>query len=116
MDQNGIQARLMRANETCRQRGIKQSEIAQALGASQPQVSRILGGKGVRRSRLMEEVCLYVERFDVGITAEAVRQNEDLIEALRAIWDGSAAHAKALSVVIRSLAGLHNKPATESHG
>jgi len=105
-------ARVLRANEACKLRGITQSEIALALGASQPQVSRILSGKGVRSSRLTEEVCLYVERLDVGVTADAVRQHDELIESLRTTWDGSNAHAKALSTVIRSLAVLHGKPSS----
>jgi predicted transcriptional regulator len=109
-------ARVLRANETCKRRGIRQSEIAQVLGASQPQVSRILSGKGVRGSRLTEEVCLYVERLDVGVTADAVRQHDELIESLRATWDGSNAHAKALSTVIRSLAALHGNPGKHEGG
>ncbi len=89
-----IEARALRAAELCRQRGITQAQIADALGASQSQVSRILSGRGVRQSRLLEEVCLYVERLDVGVTADAVRHNEELLEALRITWDGSAAHAE----------------------
>ena len=101
-----IDVRARRAGEICRQRGITQAEIAEALGASQSQVSRILSGRGLRRSRLFEEVCLYAERLDVGVTVEAVRENDELLDALRVTWDGSAAHAKALSTVIRSLTAL----------
>lgn len=107
-----IQARVMRVRDICKRRGLTQQEIAQALGASQSQVSRILNSAGVKRSRLLEEVCLYVERLDVGVTAEAVRNNDDLIDALRNTWNGTAAHAKALSAVIRSLAVLHGEPQT----
>lgn len=106
MKEQSFQARVIRAREICKQRGITQQEIAHALGASQSQVSRILCRTGVKRSRLQEEVCLYVERFDVGVTAEAVRSNDELIEAVRTAWNGTAAHAKALSAVIRSLAVL----------
>lgn len=101
-----LQARAMRAAHLCRDRKITQSQIASALGASQPQVSRILQGKGLRHSRLHEEVCLYVERLAGGVTPDAVRDNEELINALADTWDGSAAHAKALATVIRSLAAL----------
>lgn len=101
-----LKARALRAAQTCRTLGITQAEIAVAVGASQPQVSRILKAQGLRASRLFEEVCLYVERLEGGISAEAVRANEDLIGSLKATWDGSAAHAKALSAVIRSLAVL----------
>lgn len=105
-------ARAIRVSETCRALGITQSEIAETLGASQSQVSRILQAKVQRASRLFEEVCLYVERRSVGVTADAVRANDDLIEALQFTWDGSAAHARALSVVIRSLSVLRLAPDT----
>ena len=103
-------ARALRAGEICREHGITQAQIADAVGASQSQVSRILSGHGIRQSRLMEEVCLYVERFSVGVTADAVRGNADLVEAVQAAWDGSASHARALSTVIRSLAVLRTQP------
>lgn len=100
------QSRLLRAADTCRRLSITQTQIAEALGASQGQVSRILGGKLQRSSRLLEEVCLFVERWDQGVTAEAVRENEDLISALRETWNGSSSHAKALAAVIRSTKAL----------
>lgn len=103
-------ARALRAGEICREHGITQVQIADAIGASQSQVSRVLSGQGIRHSRLMEEVCLYVEQFSVGVTADAVRGNAELIEAIQATWDGSATHARALSTVIRSLAVLRRKP------
>lgn len=99
-------ARILRAAHTCRHLGITQSQIAEALGASQGQVSRILGGKIRRASRLLEEVCLFVERVDQGVTAEAVKANDELINALRETWNGSSAHAKALAAVIRSTKAL----------
>lgn len=106
-------ARALRAGEICKEQGITQAQIAEAVGASQSQVSRILSGRGIRQSRLMEEVCLYVERFSVGVTADAVRENAELVEAIQAAWDGSASHARALSMVIRSLAVLRVKPDAE---
>lgn len=104
------------AAEACRRSGINQQTIADALGASQSQVSRILSGRSNRWSRLAEEVCLYVERVaGGGVSAEAVQGNVDLVSAVQSVWDGSAAHARALSTVIRSLAVLHgatSKPET----
>jgi hypothetical protein len=35
-----------------------------------------------------------------------VRANDDLMNALRATWDGSAGHARALASIIRALAVL----------
>lgn len=109
-------ARVLRAGNICRHRGITQTQIAEALGASQSQVSRILRGRGERGSRLQEEVCLYVERFDSEVTAEAVRSSDELVDALRKTWDGSAAHAKALSTVIRSLVVLGTRGTNSQRG
>jgi len=106
MTQPEIQARVLHAAQICREQGITQAEIATAIGASQSQVSRILQGKGPRSSRLCEEVCLYVERLSAGVTAMAVRANDELVNAVAATWDGSASHARALATVIRSLAVL----------
>lgn len=108
MESSELKARAIRAADICHVLGITQTEIAQALGASQGQVSRILRGHNLRASRLFEEVCLYAERRSAGVTAEAVRANDELIEALRLTWDGSGTHARALSTVIRSLAALVN--------
>lgn len=107
-----LKARAERARQTCEAHGITQIQIAEGVGASQSQVSRILRGSGLRQSRLFEEVCLYVERFEGGVTAEAVCSNSDLIDALRSVWNGSAAHARALSSVIRTLAVLSSPAAS----
>lgn len=96
-------ARILRAATIFRERGISQSEVADIVGACQPQISRILKGEGIRATKLVEEVCLYAEKLDGGVTAEAVCANQELITTLAETWDGSAGHAKALAVVIRSL-------------
>lgn len=106
------QIRALRASQICRELGITQTEIASAVGASQSQVSRILKGSGLRNSRLLEEVCLYVENFTGGVSTDAVRENTELIQALAEVWDGSAIHAKALSTVIRSLSVLRKPKGT----
>jgi transcriptional regulator with XRE-family HTH domain len=106
MIDSAIRARVLRAGEICRLHGITQAQIADALQASQSQISRILAARGVRPSRLLDEVCLYAERHEAGVTAEAVRANDELVEAVKCAWDGSAAHARALSTVIRSLSVL----------
>lgn len=100
-------ARVLRAAEIFRRHGITQDEIGAVVGASQPQISRVLQGNMVRVTKLSEEICLYAERLENGgVTIEAVRSNSDLMEALRATWDGSSSHARALAAVIRSLAVL----------
>ena len=103
-----LKARIFRAAAILRQHKISQAELADIVGASQPQVSRILNAKGLRATRLCEEICLYAERLAGGVSADAVRNNDELVEALRDVWDGSDAHAKALAVVIRSLTALRN--------
>ena len=106
MNKSDLHGRIERVRHICKARNVTQSQIAEALGASQSQVSRILQGQGIKASRLAEEVCLYVEMHEGGVSAEFVRGNEDLINALALIWDGSAAHARALSTVIRSFSAL----------
>jgi transcriptional regulator with XRE-family HTH domain len=117
---NELTARTERARNICKTHGITQAEIAGDLGASQSQVSRILKGQSIKASRLAEEVCLYIEKFEHGVTAEAVRRNDELVSALTATWDGSAKHARALSTVIRSLCALgpsttKNQPPEKRH-
>lgn len=99
-----LKARVLRAAAIFRRHKVLQADVAAAVGASQPQVSRILNARGLRATRLYEEICLYAERLENGVTADAVRANDDLINALKDIWDGSDSHAKAIAVVIRSLA------------
>ena len=101
-----LKARTERARRICKLHGITQAQIAADLGASQSQVSRILKGQGLKASRLAEEVCLYVEKYEGGVTADSVRSNDELVNALAVTWDGSATHARALSAVIRSLSAL----------
>lgn len=113
MNHGELLARVLKAAETFRDRGVTQAQVADALNASQSQVSRILSGHGLRQSRLQEEVCLYAERMQGGVTTEAVLANTELVEAIRMAWDGSHRHAKALSAVIRSLVVLR-PGATES--
>jgi len=100
-------ARILRAADIFRRHGVTQEEVGAVVGASQPQVSRVLQGDQVRATKLSEDICLYAERLeDGGVTSEAVRANDDLIEAVRVTWDGSTADARALASVIRSLAVL----------
>lgn len=106
MNKEILKSRGLRAGTICRDKRISQSEVARAVGGSQAQVSRILAGHAQRQSRLFEEVCLYVERLEGGVTPEAVRTNQELLEAVASVWDGSAQNAKAIALVIRSLAAL----------
>lgn len=86
--------------------GITQSQIADALSASQSQVSRIFAGKNLRRTRLFDEICIYVNNAAQRVTPEVVRDNQELLEALASVWDGTAQQASSLAAVIRSLGPL----------
>lgn len=86
--------------------GMTQKQIAIAVGASQSQVSRILSGHIIRRTRLLETLCIYASsKLHFGKRPD-VRRNTELMSALAEVWDGSDEHARALARVIRSLAEL----------
>jgi transcriptional regulator with XRE-family HTH domain len=106
MKNGELRAKTERAQQICTAHAITQSQIASDLGASQSQVSRILMGKGMRSSRLAEELWLYLEKYQGGVTTDLVKKNGDLMEALATTWDGTAVHARALASVIRSLSAL----------
>ena len=91
------------AAQRARMAGITQSQIAKALSASQSQVSRIFSGKNLRRTRLFDEVCIYVNNAAQRVTPDVVRDNQELMEALASVWDGTAQQASSLASVIRSL-------------
>jgi transcriptional regulator with XRE-family HTH domain len=92
------------ATKRAKEIGLTQAMIASALGASQSQVSRVLSGAGSRRSRLFDEVCKYVFSIDAG--QSNVDESKELTSALAEVWDGTAGHARALALVIRSLGAL----------
>jgi transcriptional regulator with XRE-family HTH domain len=106
LNKSDLKARALRAAAIYKRHKISQEAIAQFVGASQAQISRTLAGNISRASKLFEEICLYAERLDGGVTPDLVRANEDLMRALTETWDGSASHAKALAIVIRSLSVL----------
>ena len=89
--------------ELAKRRGLTQKQIADAVGISQSQVSRVLSGESQKRSAAMHIVCRFVEDVPGDVTAERVRQNDELMEALAFTWDGTAQHSAALAAVIRAL-------------
>ena len=88
---------------------ITQKEISKAIGASQSQISRILSGRTSASSKLALDLCTYVSLAVGGVSREAVAGNDELMDALKDVWDGTPAHARALATVIRSL-GLFKSP------
>lgn len=103
---NHLDPTIARAAAHARQIGLGQASIAKALGASQSQVSRVFSGNTSARSRLARDICSYVLGSPSKNTRDAVRANDQLIDALAEVWDGTPAHARALAMVIRSLALL----------
>jgi transcriptional regulator with XRE-family HTH domain len=83
--------------------GIKQEQISKALSVSQSQISRLLSGKSKRRTKLFDNLCIYANSQVRGVSADLVRENEDLLQAIASIWDGSASQAQSIVRVIKSL-------------
>lgn len=106
MEIDELQHQAASVAQRARLAGLTQSEIAFAVSSSQSQVSRILSGRVVRRSRLFDEICIYVNNATKGVSPETVRGNDELIDAIAGVWDGTAHHARALAEVIRSLGAL----------
>ena len=91
---------------------VSQAQIAEAISASQSQVSRVLSGNAHRRSRLFIEVCEYVNSIAFTDRSDAIAKNEELMSAISSVWNGTPQHAKALALVIRSLAIFSPKELT----
>ena len=96
----------LRAGVRARGLGLTQAQISAHLGIHQSQVSRILSGQLVRRTRILEAICQFLELQTVGVSAATVRENAELIDALASVWDGTNVHATALAAVIRSWGAL----------
>ena len=97
--------------------GVTQSDVARALNVSQSQVSRLLAGKLIRCSQLFDEICIFAYEAQAnkrGNSPTPASACKELTSALDAVWDGSAQHAKALALVIRSLGGLGVAGSSES--
>jgi transcriptional regulator with XRE-family HTH domain len=94
------------AASRAREIGIDQQQIADSLGISQSQVSRIFGGRIRRHTDTLMRVCKYVADQSLSVSAEEVRQNTTLIDAIADVWDGTERDAQLLASVIRSLGAL----------
>ena len=84
------------------------SELARITGVSQPTISRFRTGSPSRKrnSDAFNKLCDFY-KIPVSIESEAdPSNNQVLLDAVRAVWDGTEAHAQALARVIRSLKGL----------
>ncbi len=93
----------IQAAKRARANGITQSQVAEAMNVSQSQVSRVLSGASKRHTRLMDEICIYVNNYMHKMTPLLVLENPEINEAIAEVWDGSSLHAHAIAEVIRSL-------------
>ena len=89
---------------------ITQKQIEIATGVSQSQISRLLSSERFNNSKSYKKICNYVFLNNEKTTRELVLNNEDLINALSTVWDGSDDQAKLIADVIYSLGGLCLRP------
>lgn len=102
ISQSEVIASLQKLRLLVKSRVLTQADIALATNVDQSQVSRILAGQIRRVSANVLELCKFANSYDAGVHHDP-SQNEVLIGALRAVWDGSSAHAEAIASVLLSL-------------
>ncbi|RUP25724.1 MAG: helix-turn-helix domain-containing protein [Curvibacter sp.] len=102
ISQSEIIESLQKLRLLVKSRVLTQADIALATNVDQSQVSRILAGQIRRVSANVLELCKFANSYDGGVRRDP-SQNEVLIGALRAVWDGSSAHAEAIASVLLSL-------------
>lgn len=82
-----------------------QEDLARKAGVHQSTVSRIKGGETrVRLSKGLRKLCKYAKikiETEIPASPQDPTGNTDLMSALAEVWDGTAAHAKALARLIR---------------
>jgi transcriptional regulator with XRE-family HTH domain len=84
-----------------RTRQVTQTQIATETGVHQSQVSRILSGNVRRGSPNARRLCRYAEGI-AGMTPSGSLE-DSLALAVHSIWDGSAAHAEAITDLLGAL-------------
>jgi hypothetical protein len=70
-------------------------------------VSRVFSGATSARSRLARDICSYVLGSPSKNTRDAVRANNQLIDAIAEVCDGTPAHARALANVQQGQVDLY---------
>jgi transcriptional regulator with XRE-family HTH domain len=100
-----LTAAIARLRAAVSARQVTQTQIARATGIDQSQISRILAGEARRASRHVLALCSFADRLDHDHGADPTRSSV-LMDALRAVWDGTASDAEAIAGVILSLRKL----------
>jgi transcriptional regulator with XRE-family HTH domain len=106
MNESDITTLALATAARARAQGITQSQIALAINADQSQVSRVLSGNTKRPSKVFNAVCNYVNKTASALDSSLIEQNQEILNAIACVWDGTEQHALALSNVIRSLGAL----------
>ena len=96
----------IQAAKRARANGLTQSHISLALNVSQSQVSRVLSGLSKRHTKLMDEICIYVNNYMHKTSPSLVLENPEITKAIEEVWDGTFDHAHAIAEVIRSLSAF----------
>lgn len=85
---------------------LSQEQLALIMNVSQSQISRVLSGKGKRRTKLFDGLCIYVKNQLNGVSIHAVQESTEMLEAIASIWDGSTEQARSIASAIRGLKPL----------
>lgn len=106
MADNDFFAKCQIARQRARSLKLTQHAIAKAIGASQSQVSRVLSGQAKHYGELAEQICTYVSAYGQGVSRNDVASNDEIIEAVLCVWDGTSHKARLLANLIRAAGAL----------
>lgn len=112
--QHEIQNMLSRLSQAVAVGLVSQSDIARATGVHQSQVSRILAGAARRASPNVLLLCKFANEMGQFTTTNPA-SNLVLMDALRAVWDGTEAHAQAIAGLILTLKRFRFTDAASKH-
>lgn len=98
----GIKQKWLRLKTTLAARKISQNALATAAGVDQATVSRILRKCPQRAGPAFSRLCIYATNIDEDGLRPDPSDSEDLMNALRDVWNGSDEHAEALAEIIRA--------------
>lgn len=97
-----IKQKWLRLKATLETQEVSQEALAIAAGINQATVSRILGRCPKRAGAAFIRLCIYANRVDEHGSRPDPALSDELMNALRDVWNGSDEHAKALAAIIRA--------------
>ena len=104
--QRDVQNALSRLRQAIDVGLVSQSDISRATGIHQSQVSRILSGSSRRASPNVLTLCKFANEMERFANTNPA-SNPLLMDALRAVWNGSEAHAEAIAGLLLTLKRFH---------